>query len=324
MRKNYILIIFTILSIWGMGGYFGEFDDDLTLWLTSGIIIIPMGLILLWWEKEQQKERNRENFRLKKRIEEEKELLKLNREREKERLEKEKKELELKKEEEKRLKKLKQQFIKEFDKDNNNKIDIIEEKDELNLLLTKHQKIIIERGKEYNENYIQQFIKVSNYLKNKRNNLQLIFETIKKEENLSDYSNYTNTLRDDIHSYYLILFNSLNLIVSLIENDQLTFYSIYEKFDKLNIYNSNWENEMLNKLSNIDIGIKSLINEIRTMSHNIINAIDDLSYATEQTNNQLDSRLKEINSSVETNNLLTLINTYQSYRVNVNTKSLRQ
>ena len=60
------------------------------------------------------------------------------------------------------------------------------------------------------------------------------------------------------------------------------------------------------------------------MSHNIINAIDDLSYATEQTNKQLDSRLKEINSSVETNNLLTLINTYQSYRANVNTKSLRQ
>lgn len=241
-----------------------------------------------------------------------------------EKKEEEKKLKEIKKEEEKKLKKLKQQFIKEFDKDSNNKIDIIEDKDELNSLLTKHQKLIVERGKEFNENYIQQFIKVSNYLKDKRNNLQLIFETIIKEENLSDYTNYTNILREDIHSYNLILFNSLNLIVSLIENDQLTFYNIYEKFDKLNIYNSNWENEMSKKLSNIDIGIKSLMKEIGTMSDNIINAIDDLSYATKQSNNQLDKRLKEINSSVKTNNLLTMINTYQSYRVNVNTKSLRQ
>ena len=112
--------------------------------------------------------------------------------------------------------------------------------------------------------------------------------------------------------------------MSLIENDQLTFYNIYEKFDKLNIYNSNWENEMSKKLSNIEIGIHSIMKQIGAMSDNIINAIDDLSYATEQSNNQLDKRLKEINSSVKTNNLLTMINTYQSYRVNVNTKSLRQ
>ena len=287
--------------------------------MLEGILLLLLGIGLIFLSKylsdldqKIKKKKEIEGFKIlleEEKKEEEKKIKEIN-----EKVEKEKK----------KLKKLKQQFIKEFDKDSNNKIDIIEDKDELNSLLTKHQKLIIERGKEFNENYIQQFIKVSNYLKDKRNNLQLIFETIIKEESIGSFLYYTDILKEDIHSYNLILFNSLNLIVSLIENDQLTFYNIYEKFDKLNIYNSNWENEMSKKLSNIEIGIDSLMKQIGTMSGNIINAIDDLSYATEQSNNQLDKRLKEINSSVKTNNLLTMINTYQSYRVNVNTKSLRQ
>ena len=287
--------------------------------MSEGILLILLGIGLIFLSKylsdlnqKIKKKKEIEGFKIlleEEKKEEEKKIKEIN-----EKVEKAKK----------KLKKLKQQFIKEFDKDSNNKIDIIEDKDELNSLLTKHQKLIIERGKEFNENYIQQFIKVSNYLKDKRNNLQLIFETIIKEESLGSFLYYTDILKEDIHSYNLILFNSLNLIVSLIENDQITFYNIYEKFDKLNIYNSNWENEMSKKLSNIEIGIDSLMKQIGTMSGNIINAIDDLSYATEQSNNQLDKRLKEINSSVKTNNLLTMINTYQSYRVNVNTKSLRQ
>ena len=36
----------------------------------------------------------------------------------------------------------------------------------------------------------------------------------------------------------------------------------------------------------------------------------------------LDNRLGEIDSSIKTNNLLTLINTYQTYKINKNTKSL--
>ena len=287
--------------------------------MSEGIIFILLGIGFVFLSKYL------DDLHLKKKKKEEIERLKILLEEEKKEEEKKLKELKEGAEKgKKKLKKLKQQFIKEFDKDSNNKIDIIEDKDELYLLLTKHQKLIIERGKEFNENYIQQFTKVSNYLKDKRNNLQLIFETIIKEESLGYFLYYTDILKEDIHSYNLILFNSLNLIVSLIENDQLTFYNIYEKFDKLNIYNSNWENEMSKKLSNIEIGIHSIMKQIGAMSDNIINAIDDLSYATEQSNNQLDKRLKEINSSVKTNNLLTMINTYQSYRVNVNTKSLRQ
>jgi hypothetical protein len=35
----------------------------------------------------------------------------------------------------------------------------------------------------------------------------------------------------------------------------ITFYEIYETFDQLGVFNSNWENEVSNKLSEIGDGI---------------------------------------------------------------------
>jgi hypothetical protein len=244
----------------------------------------------------------------------------------------------------------------EFDKDKNNIVDVIEVKDDFNQLLKKHNDIIIERGKEYNQNYIHQFVKVSNYLKRKRENINLIFNNIQTEfstdegyttRNLSlivlrDFEkkytypftkrfddlntqceSYVELLRGEIHSYNLLLFNALNLVSSSVENDQITFYNIYEKLDALNIFNSNWQNEMSQKLTNINNNFQELSKEIKVMGEEIVGAIWDLSYVTEQSNEILEAQLGEINSSIKTNNLLTSINTYQSYKVNKNTKSLR-
>lgn len=214
-------------------------------------------------------------------------------------------------------------ILTKLDKDNNGTIDIIEDKNEFNLLLKKYQKIVIEKGKEFNQNYTHQFIKVGNYIKQKRSNLQLIFDSIKEEKNNWKLSEYVEILEGEIHSYNLLLINSLNLIVSLIEDDQITFYEIYEKFDKLNIFNSNWENELSQKLTNISSDINGLMNEIKDVGEKIVSSIDNLSYITEESTSMLDNRLGEIDSSIKTNNLLTLINTYQMYKINKNTKSLR-
>ena len=138
-----------------------------------------------------------------------------------------------------------------------------------------------------------------------------------------ELNEFVKILEGEIHSYNLLLINSLNLIVSLIDDDQITFYDIYEKFDKLNIYNSNWENEISQKLTKLNKGIselnsniKGLMYEIRDMGDRIVNSIEDLSYITEESTKILDNRLGEIDSSIKTNNLLTLINTYQNYKTN--------
>lgn len=221
------------------------------------------------------------------------------------------------------LSELKNKIITQFDKDSNGLIDVIEDKNEFVKLLTNHQNLVIEKSKEFNQNYTHQFIKVGNYLNDKKKNLQLIFDYIKNVEKVSDFNEYVDILENDIHSYNLLLFNSLNLIVSLIEDDQLTFYDIYEKFDKMNIFNSNWEIEISQKLTTLNSNIKGLMHEIRDMGNKITNSIEDLSYVTEESTRLLDNRLGDIDSSIKTNNLLTLINTYQTYKINKNTKRLQ-
>lgn len=232
-------------------------------------------------------------------------------------------EVKIKKNKEIKLKENKISILNKLDKDNNGLIDIIEDNNEFSQLLKKHQKVIIEKEKEFSKNYIQQLIKVGNYLKDKRSNLQLIFNCIKNVQNQNELNEYVDILENEKYSYNLLLLNSLNLLVTLIEDDRNTFYDIYEKFDKLNIFNSNWENEISQKLTTLNSNIKGLMYEIRDMGDRIVNSIDNLSYITEESNRQLENQLSEIDSTMKVGNLISTINTYQNYKINKNTKSLR-
>ena len=251
---------------------------------------------------------------------------------EEERIKREK--LRLKKEEEERLKKeklrLKEELrliklnqsksnvLSELDKDGNGEVDVIEGND-FNLLLKKHQKSIV----EIDRTYVQQFVKISGYLKTKEKNIQTIFNLIKDTPNQDLLNEYVEVLKDDIHSYNLILFNSLNMIVSLVEDDMITFYEIHEMFDTLNMFDSKHEKDVSQKLTNIGEGLKDLMYEVRRMGNKISDSIQELSYVTEQSNQQLTNQLSEIDSTLKVGNLISTINTYQNYKINKNTKSLR-
>ncbi len=136
-----------------------------------------------------------------------------------------------------------------------------------------------------------------------------------------------NLLKNQIHSYELLLFHSINMIGALVIEDLITFYEIYESFDKLNVFNSNWENEVSEKLSSIDNKLDDLMYSIYNMEQNIVSELNHLSYVTQESfedlNSSVTNQLKEVESSINANNLLTGIQTYQLYKINKNTKGLR-
>lgn len=209
------------------------------------------------------------------------------------------------------LKQSQTNVLSELDKDGNGEVDVIEGND-FNLLLKKHQKSIV----EIDRTYVQQFVKISGYLKTKEKNIQSIFNLIKDTPNQELLNEYVEVLKDDIHSYNLILFNSLNMIVSLVEDDMITFYEIHEMFDTLNMFDSKHEKDVSQKLTNIGDGLENLMYEIRDMGNKISNSIDELSYVTEQSNEQLSNQLSEIDSTMKVGNLINTINTYQNYKNN--------
>ena len=91
----------------------------------------------------------------------------------------------------------------------------------------------------------------------------------------------------------------------------------------MNIFNTNWENEVSEKLTQIEFNLGELVKEVRHVGQGIINSIQDLTFVTEKGNDMLSNKLGEINSGINVNNLLTGINTYQLSKINSNTKSLR-
>lgn len=216
------------------------------------------------------------------------------------------------------LKQMQSYIFQDLDKDGNGEVDVIEG-DDFNKLLQKNQKKVI----EIDRSYIQKFVKVSNYLQTKRKNIQLIFESIKNAR-YSELKEQANLLKNQIHIYEILLFHSISMIASLVDDNMIVFYEIYESFDKFGIFNSNWENEVTEKLSSIGSGLNELMHSINKMENRIANEISNLTYVTQDSfkelNHSVTRQLGEINSSMKFNNLLTGIQTYQMYRINKNTQ----
>lgn len=206
-----------------------------------------------------------------------------------------------------------------LDQDNNGKVDVIESKEFSKLLQINQSKII-----SIDRNYVHKFIKLSNYINKRKENIQTIFASIQNNGSIKNKVDALGILKNQIHSYDLLIFHSLNMIGALVNDDLIVFYEIYESFDKLGIFNSNWENEVSEKLTNIETRLDDLIYSINNMEQNIISELNHLSYVTQDSfsdlNRSVISQLKEVESSINMNNLLTGIQTYQLYKINKQTK----
>tara|TARA_B100000575_G_C23055216_1_gene607447 strand:+ start:111 stop:1268 length:1158 start_codon:yes stop_codon:yes gene_type:complete len=223
----------------------------------------------------------------------------------------------------KSLKKSQSSLLDEFDKDGNGVIDVIEGSDDFMKLFRKHQSII----KEFDKNYINNLVKISNYLKIKRKNIQQIFTEISNTKNQTELENNVGLLKNQIHTYKSVLYHSFQLINSIVQDDLITVNEIYEEFDRLKMFKSDHEREVSEKLSDIKEGLSNLMYSINTMEKNMVSGLNNLSYMTgegfKNLNSSLTKELKSIQSGIGFNNLLTGIQTYQLYKINKNTKSLR-
>jgi hypothetical protein len=219
--------------------------------------------------------------------------------------------------------------LKKLDKDNNGVVDIIQD-DCFGELLQKHQSKIIKIDRKY----IQDFVKISKFLKIKENNIQNSFKSLKKVKNISDFKKFIKIISNQKHGYELVLFHSLSMITSLVKDDLITFYEIYEEFDSLEVFKSNHENSISHELKTLNLKSSIMIKQldgvmysINSFENSVVNGLSNLSYVTrsgfDSLSSSIGSELKSINSSIRFNNLLTGIQTYQMYKINKNTRSLR-
>tara|TARA_X000001036_G_scaffold332454_1_gene311278 strand:+ start:1930 stop:2988 length:1059 start_codon:yes stop_codon:yes gene_type:complete len=208
------------------------------------------------------------------------------------------------------------ELTSELDLNSDNTIDVIQHENEFYNLLKSNQSIILEMEKSENRDFTKQFVKLSNFLVEKEKNLQSIFKRISDIEEYENFEAFKSNFINQIQFYNILRLNSLQMISSFIDDDRITFYMIYEKLDKLGVWNTNFENQFLIKMDLLNSNINRLISEIKDMSQSINSSISELIFITQENTDSVTNKLKEIGSKLDTSNLLNTINTYQNYKTN--------
>ena len=116
----------------------------------------------------------------------------------------------------------------------------------------------------------------------------------KKDFSSSSIDDFYRSLRkkkinlESLINYHLNFFKTSSILMSLLlEGNKTDFYFVYDKFEEIGVFRSNFENELLNKLDNLNVRLDILTNQ-----------------------------LVKLNNSVNFQNLLLTINTFQLRSMN--------
>jgi hypothetical protein len=213
--------------------------------------------------------------------------------------------------------------LSEFDKDSDGLLDIVQDDKVLLDLLRIHEKAIL----DFDHSIIQKIIKINKYLNQKRDDLNIIFENLRKIDNQKELEVLLPILRRSMDNYQATFIHALNMIACIKTRELVSFYEIYEGFDELGVFYSNWEIEVSDKLSTINFKLDNVVTSLRDLMHRIDSfentiaiKFDKLTYVTGASFNtlklSLTSELQSIRSGIGLSNLLAGINTYQLHQLN--------
>jgi hypothetical protein len=147
--------------------------------------------------------------------------------------------------------------------------------DKIEEIIRKHEKKIIEQDKKY----LQDLIRLNNYIKEL---IQIINDkvlVIEREpyfivSNFRKFIQETKQLNSNINDLYVINFL---MIECLIKEDLTGYHQIYEKLDKLSVFDSNFEKQLNNNLTKISLQLRGIQNSL-----NVTNVL--MTYNTIQLN----------------------------------------
>lgn len=212
------------------------------------------------------------------------------------------------------------ELLKKHDKDNDGIIDIISiSKTYIKLVKHNQDKII-----SHDRTYLHYFVKLSEYL-----NVNIIelqneikkFRLLKTENRLSEME---ENIEIRINFLNNIWFNANNMLFSLVSSDLVTFYQIYECFEKYGIFENSWEKKVTNKLDNIEKKLDKIKFAIDILDFNLQRDLKKLTYTTtinlNKIHDTLNLELKSLKDGIETSNILNSISVYQLYKINKQTK----
>jgi hypothetical protein len=142
------------------------------------------------------------------------------------------------------------------------------------------------------EKHIQNFVLLGAYLTSKRNSIKQQFDLITnynpvqeeefylKNEHYSENKISIKEMIDNLISQnkYLNTLTVLSnqMLEALLKNDLLSFYKIFNVFDKLGVFNKEWENQLLKTMVSINDNLFEVMEEIRILESSISTSLFEL------------------------------------------------
>lgn len=155
-------------------------------------------------------------------------------------------------------------FNKKYDKDNNQVLDIIETSKAEKIILYQQNKIrLIEKTE--NRNYINDLYKISSFLGSFEQILQLEFKGIQKLGDKVEINKEIKVFSNSYENYQTLIRSLFVMIASLMQDNLFLYYKLRDLFDKLSIFDSNFEKELVSEIRNlVDVtsNLQESINEI--------------------------------------------------------------
>ena len=221
---------------------------------------------------------------------------------------------------------------------------VLVEYDSFMKIVNKYQDEIIKVDK----NIIKLFIKINNFIEEKRTNILKTYDSERKikppyfgpkkdfesiKGNIRELQIHNSQLHDStdkslkkikilevlinqIKTYELLIIHSLSMVSALIDKNFIIFYEIYEKMDKLTIFDSNWENKISYNLSSVDQKLSDLIETIEVFELNMLYSLGKINYSIKEMEASIIEKLEDVNSTMQINNFLTAVQVYQLYKIN--------
>jgi hypothetical protein len=171
-------------------------------------------------------------------------------------------------------------------------------------------KLIKDNQSKIDKEFIPQFLKIISYYESQVKTYSVIYENTNgidfHQNRTSDIESSLKSLGVYSKSIKLLELSINELLKSYLEEDLINFYSLHNKFEEMGMFMSQGEKLIVNSLGDINSNLTGIIDSIDNLTSKM---------------GELGNKLNEVNNSLEVQNLISILNTYQTYKINKNTKS---
>lgn len=164
-------------------------------------------------------------------------------------------------------------FNKKYDIDNNDKLDIAETTN-IEKLFSNNQKQIREIEKAENRDYIKDLTQVCMFLESFQKQLELDYFNIQSSTN--SVSSKITQFEESLRTYKALMSGMVLMISNIVNDNLLGYYKLRDLFDKLSIFESNYEKKLINKLETLNDTTKKLIDVTEASRDEIVDALYDV------------------------------------------------